>query len=257
MTHRRDALASASLFAALPHRTETGILSGVRARTSRANSSLRSDFACGTIFTLPLRFDLDGLRSRSVPSRPKPCGETKKFFRAPAWCRALRSASQLLVLSVQRGTNAYSCIHLVFRACACTVRENAGSRSLMLSLRFAQSSATGKHLDLSSLLPAAVLLGAALSSCSPGGSALRSAGREATRTSRDLCIQRSGCGRLKKEIAASLILRFNKRCNSRIVRCDKVCVCRTAQPPAARPQTPLQGGSAPVDPRDDRSERTR
>jgi hypothetical protein len=58
-------------------------------------------------------------------------------------------------------------------------------------------------------------------------------------------------------LAVRLILRFKKRCNSRIVRDDKVCVCRTAQPPAARSQTPLQGGSAPVDPREDRSERTR
>lgn len=115
----------------------------------------------------------------------------------------------------------------------------------------------GVPVELFSLLPAAFRFGADGSRSGSVGAALRNVGRVAPRISRGACIQRFARGKLKKEIAASLILRFNERRNSRIVRCDKVCVCRTAQPAAARPQTPLQGGSAPVDPRDDRSERTR
>jgi len=268
MTHNGGAPSGASFLLALPvSRTSLAWWCGT-VRTSRANSPLRrralrahrlhSDFARGTIFTLSLRFGLDGLRSRSVPSRPKPCGETKNFFRAPACCRALRPAFTLDVPPVEPGVDASSRIHSN-RCVCCLHAEESGclaSGNIVPSLRLLLATVVAPFY-FSSLLPAAFRSGAIGLRCGAVRSAFRTAGREAARFSRGICIQRYGCGKLKKEFAAPLILRFNERRNSRIVRVDKVCVCRTAQPPAARPQTPLQGGSAPVDPRDDRSERTR
>jgi len=60
--------------------------------------------------------------------------------------------------------------------------------------------------------------------------------------------RRSACG-TPISLAAELILRFSQQQKRRKVQIDKLCVCRTAQPTAARPQTRLQGGAAPVDPR--------
>ena len=49
-------------------------------------------------------------------------------------------------------------------------------------------------------------------------------------------------------LARLLIRRFLSAQHSSERRFDKLCVCRTAQPLAARSETRLPGGSAPVDP---------
>jgi hypothetical protein len=267
MTSRGDALsgASLSLSSKALYRARRG--SYRRVRTSRANPALRGralralplryGFARGTIFTLPLRFGLDRPPLRCVPSRPKPFGETKKLFRAPACCRALRSSLQTRWLGDGVNTDAYSRMHLVIGLCIDIVKRSV-FHSWLMSPGFSEVVSDENHGEpLSSLLPAAFPLNADECLGVHTVTAFRSAGREAARTSRRSSAQRSARGTLKKRIAAALILRFKKRCNSRIVRSDKVCVCRTARPSAARSQTPLQGGSAPVDPRVDRSERTR
>jgi len=266
MMSRGDALpgASLSLAAKALYRTVGG--SFCPAQASRANPSLRCRalhalqlryvFARVRIFPLALRFDLDGSTLRSVPSRPMPFGETKTFFRAPACCRALRPQLRISSAFARIGPDAYSCMQPMDEGFGSNVQSGEALTFPMLSTR-SRPASYNAHIHFFSLLPAAFPFSARAGHGSYVATGLRSAGREAARTSRRSLIERSVRGTLKKRIAAALILRFNKRCNSRIVRTDKVCVCRTAQPSAARSQTPLQGGSAPVDPRDDRSERTR
>jgi hypothetical protein len=238
-----------------------------RARASRATPPLRRralralrlrcGFARGRIFPLALRFDLDGPMLRSVPSRPSPAGETKKFFRAPACCRALRPYLDISLWAAGLSIDAYSRMHPADHSSGTSVERGEAHVFPMLSDWSSARLPYNARIHFFSLLPAAFPPSADEYNCVHAPTCFRSAGREAARTSRRSSAQRSACGTLKKRIAAALILRFKKRCNSRIVRDDKVCVCRTAQPSAARSQTPLQGGSAPVDPRDDRSERTR
>jgi hypothetical protein len=71
---------------------------------------LRSGFARGRIFALALRFGLDG-SLRSLPSSPKPYWETKKFFRTPACCRALRSRFHIIVVVRGSSTDTSSRMH--------------------------------------------------------------------------------------------------------------------------------------------------
>jgi hypothetical protein len=172
--------------------------------------------------------------------------------------RARTSRPQLHITSLIPDTNsdAYSRMQSRHRRCTMQLNPTGMHTRRLLSAGSDFSGDNARH-SFPSLLPAALSAHEQDPFLEHGGSAWRKAGRTATRLSRHDCIQHSGCGKSKKGIAAALILRFDQPRDSRIVRCDKVCVCRTAQPPAARPQTPLQGGSAPVDPRDDRSERTR
>jgi len=267
MMSRGDALPGASLSSTAKALYRTGGGSFCPARASRAIPPLRcralaalqlhSGFARGRIFPLTLRFDLDGPTLRSVPSRPKPFGETKKFFRAPACCRALRPCLDIPLLGTGLSIDAYSRMHPVDQGSGTSVERGKAHSFPMLSGSLAARVPYNGRVHFFSLLPAAFPPSADECRCVHAATGFRRAGREAARTSRRSSAQRSARGTLKKRIAASVILRFKKRCNSRIVRTDKVCVCRTAQPSAARSQTPLQGGSAPVDPREDRSERTR
>lgn len=256
------------------------------ARASRANSPFRlrafhalsrhCDFARGTISEFPLR----GLTAKGAvkPSKinflsplvasrqgeeeiafcPQAAQEKfKKFFRAPARRRALRPAFPLVVPFDHPSMDAYPGIHAMRRGRGLRVEEGMTLVSTKAVVLFRLSSVSKMRFDLFSLLPAAFPSGADASRCSSFPAAFQDAGREAAHAFGGTRVHRFGRGKLKKEFAASPILRFNERRSSRIGRSDKVCVCRTAQPAAARSQTPLQGGSAPVDPRDDRSERTR
>ena len=103
-----------------------------RAGASRTNSSLRSDFVRARIFPLTLRFDLDGPPLRVVPSRPKPFGETKKFFRSPAFCRALRTPlSQVQRESAGSSINAYSCMLRPYHRFLGGIYHGKATRSVM------------------------------------------------------------------------------------------------------------------------------
>ena len=269
MMSRGGALSGASLSLAAkgPHGRTGG--SCCPARASRANPPLRHralrarrlrlGFARGTIFTLALRFGLDGssrLRGSRFPSRPKPYGETKKFLRAPA-CRALRPRFQTFIGCGGVSTRAYPCMRSTVWSLAASVISNDCLALQMAPVKSSTHPTENERHIFLFLLPAAFPASSGVCHRVHEAAVLRRAGREAARSSRPYCIQRFVCGKQKKGIAAALILRFNKQRNSRIVRCDKVCVCLTIPPPAALSQTPLQGGSAPVDPREDRSERTR
>ncbi len=267
MMSRGDARPGASLSLAAKALYQAVGSSSFPARASRANSPLRCrafyalhlrfDFAHVRSFPLSLRFGLDGSTLRSVPSRPKPFGETKKFFRGPTCCRALKPQLCISLVSDRIGTGAYSCMQPIDQAFHGNIQSGETHSFPKLSTWSAALAAYNARFHFFSLLPAAFSPNAHECQGEYVAIGFRSAGREAARTSHRSWKRRSASGTLKKRIAAALILRFKERCSSRIVRSDKVCVCRTAQPPAARSQTPLQGGSAPVDPREDRSERTR